>query len=92
MMPQTSTCTRTPFLLWGVIADCTFPATTSHRGNSLNLAASSVTCVLALIGVLYINWENAKREQGDRDHRLVGMSEEEIEELGSRHPAYRYQP
>ncbi|KAF8523418.1 major facilitator superfamily domain-containing protein [Gautieria morchelliformis] len=62
-----------------------------HRGNSLNLAACSLVCVLAVIGVRYIHWENAKRDRGDRDRRLVGKSQEEIEELGSRHPAYRYQ-
>jgi hypothetical protein len=35
----------------------------------------------------YLRWENKKRERGDRDHRLV---EGKVEDLGNRHPAFRY--
>ncbi|KIJ31703.1 hypothetical protein M422DRAFT_76616 [Sphaerobolus stellatus SS14] len=63
-----------------------------HRGNSLNLATCSLACVLVLLGVRYVYWENAKRDHGERDYRLEGKSQKEIDELGARHPAYRYQP
>ncbi|KAF8575940.1 MFS general substrate transporter [Ramaria rubella] len=63
-----------------------------HRGNTLNVVACSVVCVLALVGVWYINMENAKRARGERDYRLTGKSQKEIEELGALHPEYRYQP
>ncbi|KIJ31712.1 hypothetical protein M422DRAFT_185583, partial [Sphaerobolus stellatus SS14] len=63
-----------------------------HRGNSLNLATCSLACVLVLLGVRYVYWENAKCDHGERDYRLEGKSQKEIDELGARHPAYRYQP
>ncbi|KZT19730.1 MFS general substrate transporter [Neolentinus lepideus HHB14362 ss-1] len=62
-----------------------------HEGNSLNLATGSAVCVLALVGVLYIKWENRKRERGERDYRLEGLTAGEIEQLGYLHPRYRYQ-
>jgi len=39
---------------------------------------------------LYAKWENAKRERGERDHRLNGLSEDEKDQLGYRHPEFRY--
>ena len=51
-----------------------------------------MVCLLTLIGVRYIYWENATRDRGERNYRLVDKTQQEIEELGSRHPAYRYQP
>ncbi|KAI5120749.1 hypothetical protein M0805_007823 [Coniferiporia weirii] len=62
-----------------------------HHGTSLNLAAGALTCVLIVVGALYIRWENAKRERGDRDYRLYGKSDAEIEQLGYLHPKFRYQ-
>ncbi|TFK39755.1 MFS general substrate transporter [Crucibulum laeve] len=62
-----------------------------HKGNSLNLATSLAVCaILALIAV-YLRWENAKRDRGERDYRLEGKSVEEIEQLGYLHPNFRYQ-
>jgi MFS family permease len=61
-----------------------------HKGNSLNLAASILVLVLMIVVWVYSRWENAKRERGERDYRLVGKTQEEIEELGSRHPRFRY--
>ncbi|KAL4936769.1 hypothetical protein BDV06DRAFT_216414 [Aspergillus oleicola] len=40
--------------------------------------------------VLWIKRENWMREQGKRDHILVGLSEEQVGELSSRHPGFRY--
>jgi hypothetical protein len=62
-----------------------------HNGNSLNLATSAAACTLALIGLVYLRWENAKRDRGERDHRLEGKTAEEIEQLGYLHPSFRYQ-
>jgi hypothetical protein len=47
--------------------------------------------VLIVLTALYIKWENAKRERGERDHRLAGKTDEEITNLGYRHPRFRYQ-
>ncbi|PFH48634.1 hypothetical protein AMATHDRAFT_81690 [Amanita thiersii Skay4041] len=62
-----------------------------HKGNSLNLATSSMSCLLILADGLYILWENRKRERGERDYRLEGKTEEEIKQLGYLHPRFRYQ-
>lgn len=62
-----------------------------HNGNSLNLATSIFVCLLALIGILYIRWENAKRARGERDYRLEGKTQEQLENLGYLHPRFRYQ-
>jgi sugar phosphate permease len=43
----------------------------------------------AFISVM-LRRENMKRERGERDHVLVGKTQEEILTLGDRHPAYRY--
>ncbi|KAF4569590.1 hypothetical protein EYR40_008568 [Pleurotus pulmonarius] len=62
-----------------------------HNGNSLNLATSIVVCLLALIGIFYIRWENSKRARGERDYRLEGKTQEQLENLGYLHPRFRYQ-
>jgi MFS family permease len=36
--------------------------------------------------------ENKKRDRGERDHILVGKTQEEILKLGDKHPEYRYIP
>lgn len=38
---------------------------------------------------LYGMYENRKRDAGKRDGRLEGKSEQEIAQLGHRHPRYR---
>jgi len=63
-----------------------------HKGHAINLGAQVLVVVLALIGVLYCAYENKARKSGKRDHRLVGMSEREIGNLGYRHPEFRYIP
>jgi len=46
--------------------------------------------LLAVAGIFYSKWENRQRDLGKRDHRLNGLSEEEIRDLGYRHPEFRY--
>ncbi|KAK6967120.1 putative transporter C11D3.18C [Favolaschia claudopus] len=80
--------------LGSVIAVWTYLPTDApdyHKGNSLNLGTTSAICVLTIVGAMYIRWENAKRERGERDHRVEGKTEKELEELGYLHPQYRYQ-
>lgn len=47
--------------------------------------------VLGIVGALYVLWENAKRDRGERDYRLQGVGVEEVERLGHLHPDFRYQ-
>jgi hypothetical protein len=60
------------------------------RGHFINVGANCVAGVLALIGIIYTRWENKKREAGDRQERLVNLSEDEKNVLGYRHPDFRY--
>ncbi|OAL06881.1 MFS general substrate transporter [Phaeosphaeriaceae sp. SRC1lsM3a] len=56
-------------------------------GHAVSLGALVLTVILATAQVFYLQWENKKRDKGERDHRLV----EEIEsKLGHRHPNFRY--
>ncbi|KAJ2917847.1 hypothetical protein MD484_g2542, partial [Candolleomyces efflorescens] len=60
-------------------------------GNSIVLAAVTCSCLVAIGLTFYIKWENAKRDRGERDHRLEGKTQEELEQMGYRHPQFRYQ-
>ncbi|KAF7370378.1 MFS general substrate transporter [Mycena sanguinolenta] len=62
-----------------------------HKGNSLNLGTATAICLLTIINALYIRWENAKRDRGERDYRLEGKTAKELEQLGYLHPRFRYQ-
>ncbi|KAJ7066448.1 MFS general substrate transporter [Mycena amicta] len=80
--------------LGSVIAVWTYLPTDApnyHKGNSVNVGAASAIMVLTVIATLYIRTENAKRERGERDYRLVGKTAKEVEELGYLHPRFRYQ-
>lgn len=66
-------------------------------GNSIVLGAVTCTLLVAILLAFYIKWENAKRGRGERDHRLDGKDEdseagkEELENMGYKHPRFRYQ-
>ncbi|SPO32614.1 related to TNA1 - high affinity nicotinic acid plasma membrane permease [Ustilago trichophora] len=58
-------------------------------GNALNLAGGIVMVLIGLCLVSWQRWENKQREMGRRDHRLQGLTEDEIYLLGSDHPHFR---
>lgn len=59
-------------------------------GHTINLVAQVVVLCLATSGILYCLWENRLRARGGRDYRLQGKTEEEVNDLGYRHPEFRY--
>jgi len=59
-------------------------------GHSINFALQLFCFALAAIGLLHCKYENKLRNEGKRDARLEGLSEEEIRGLGHRHPQFRY--
>lgn len=61
-------------------------------GHALNLGALACAFLLAVSAITYYKWENTKRDKGERDHRLGGITEQEKRDLGSSHPAFRYIP
>jgi hypothetical protein len=61
-------------------------------GHIINLCAGIVFFLVTAITTTYLRWENRMRDQGKRDYRVEGKSEEEIATLGHSHPAFRYTP
>ena len=59
-------------------------------GHTINLVAQFATLVLASGGIAYCVWENRLRARGGRDYRLEGLTEEQKNDLGYRHPDFRY--
>ena len=39
---------------------------------------------------LYFRYENKRRAAGKLDHKIEGMTDEEVDELGEHNPRYRY--
>ena len=56
-------------------------------GHSINIGVLGLSLITSFTTIIYVKWENRKRERGDRDDRLLtgdtGM-------LGYRHPNFRY--
>ena len=61
-----------------------------HKGHFINLGCECAAVVIGTLGVLYCRLENKKRANGDRDHRISGLTEAEGRKLGYRHPEFRY--
>jgi hypothetical protein len=55
-------------------------------GHSINLGAIGLTLIGVTANILYIRWENAARRDGKREYRF----EQTQEDLGYRHPEFRY--
>lgn len=58
-------------------------------GNALNFAGGVAMVLICLGLVSWQRWENRQRDTGKRDSRLEGLSEDEIQLLGSDHPQFR---
>ncbi|KAI9497285.1 major facilitator superfamily domain-containing protein [Zychaea mexicana] len=61
-------------------------------GNIINLVCAILVFVGAGLGTFYMNWENVQREKGNRDHIIDGLTQEQIEDLGHKHPSFRFTP
>ncbi|KAL7951315.1 major facilitator superfamily domain-containing protein [Trichoderma barbatum] len=67
-----------------------FDAPNYHIGNGLNLATSGTVLVLATLMLLWMKRDNKKRGGKDIDAELNGLTEEEIEKLDWKHPAFQW--
>ncbi|KAH3988409.1 hypothetical protein HBH51_001300 [Parastagonospora nodorum] len=56
-------------------------------GHAVSLGALVLTVILAGGQIMYLQWENKKRDRGERDDRLC---EENEGRLGHQHPNFRY--
>ena len=58
------------------------------KGHAINLGAIGLTLIGVISNIIYIRWENAARRAGKREYRFEQAREGE--ELGYRHPEFRY--
>jgi hypothetical protein len=56
------------------------------------LCAGIVITITSFIASARYLYENKQRDNGKRDHRLEGLSQEDIDELGHTHPSFRFTP
>ena len=60
------------------------------RGNAVTLGMVGFAGSVYGIMWAYYHWENKRRDQGLLDHKIEGMTDEEIEEMGDKSPRFRY--
>lgn len=56
-------------------------------GHAINVGFLVFSITLSTINILYVKWENQKRDRSERDYRLT---EGDQGNLGYRHPLFRY--
>jgi hypothetical protein len=59
-------------------------------GHYINMSAQAAICMLGALGAVYARWENRRREEGQRDAVLQGLTQEQVDALGHKHPKFRY--
>jgi MFS family permease len=66
-----------------------------HIGNGLNLATSSTMLLLSILLLMFMTWDNKKREKKNMESELEGLnglSQKQVQDLDWRHPAFRWKP
>lgn len=69
-----------------------FDAPDYHIGNGLNLATSSATLLLSIGLLIWMTADNRRREKKDIDSELDGLTQQQIQDLDWRNPAFRWRP
>lgn len=54
------------------------------------MALIAMSSVIYLLFWIYFRRQNQRKAEGKDDHKVQGMTEEEIEELGEHNPRFRY--
>ncbi|KAK1755511.1 major facilitator superfamily domain-containing protein [Echria macrotheca] len=61
-------------------------------GNGLNLASAGTVLVVATLMLLWMKMDNKRRDGRNVEEELAGMSQQEVEDLDWKHPAFRWKP
>ncbi len=61
-------------------------------GNGINLAAASLILIVSALQLVWMKWDNRRREGKDIDSELQGRTQAEIESLEWKHPGFRWRP
>lgn len=59
-----------------------------HIGNGLNLATASMILIISSLTLVWMKRDNVKRKSKDIDQELSGLTQQEIEDLDWKHPAF----
>ncbi|KAF2738306.1 MFS general substrate transporter [Polyplosphaeria fusca] len=77
----------------GIMAPFLYPSTEGPRyikGHAVTMAMVAWAIVVYVVMWWHFAKVNARRERGEEDHRVQGMSDEEIAELGDDSPRFYY--
>ncbi|KAI2636675.1 MFS general substrate transporter [Xylaria nigripes] len=69
-----------------------FDAPDYKIGNGLNLAAASLILILSVVQLVWMPWDNRRRERRDVQGELRALTAAEIESLEWKHPGFRWRP
>jgi sugar phosphate permease len=77
----------------GIVATWTYTRSDAPKyntGHTINLCGQIGAVLLAIFGIFYCMYENKARAAGKRDYRLEGLTEHEKDNMGRKHPSFRY--
>ncbi|KAK0709895.1 major facilitator superfamily domain-containing protein [Lasiosphaeria miniovina] len=63
-----------------------------HIGNGLNLATSGTVLVISTLALLWMKQDNRKRESRSVEEELAGLSQQQVQDLDYKNPAFRWHP
>lgn len=63
-----------------------------YIGNGLNLGTTSLFLITSTLVLVWMKWDNGRRDKRDVDRELAGMTDEAIQDLDWKHPAFRWRP
>ncbi|KAB8212611.1 hypothetical protein BDV33DRAFT_186411, partial [Aspergillus novoparasiticus] len=59
-------------------------------GNGLNLTCSSMQLIVSFVALLWLTWDNKRRDDYDPREQFEELSEQQNTRLDWRHPAFRW--
>ena len=60
------------------------------KGHGITMAMVGFSCLCYCVLWFYFSSVNASRERGAQDHRVEGMTDDDIAEMGDDSPRFRY--
>lgn len=79
----------------GLISTWTYLPTNAPSydiGNGLNLACAAAILIIVSTLLIWMNYDNKKRAGKDVDSELAGLTQDQVQDLDWRNPAFRWRP
>lgn len=61
-------------------------------GSGLNLATATGMLALGASLLLWMRWDNKRRDNRSTEEELAGVSEHELQDMDWKHPDFRWHP